>query len=621
MVTGTPTIAPNLKTLELTARLDQLYSQARMKKRRYYEEWRRNYLLVNNKMWSESRTANWMPSPTSSEIFPIISSLIAWMTDQSVIFSVSAAADPHTLYAQWLSTLSNDLENILQSVWLNNDEDTEVYLSLWDAALYGCGILKTVWDAGLNRGLGDAVFHRIDPWSFYPDPNATSMKDAQYFIEVQRLSFEEIERRFPLAYDELVAAEAFIAQGSSEDYDSRPNIYDAEQYPKANPGALPGSGSTGALGPNANTSTFGRPGQGRRNYTITDGVIVHEYWIRENVVEPIEESPLKEKPNPNYEYPDPVVYDEWRVVVVASGVILMDEKVSDLWSTGRHPYTRYCFDDIGDFWGISLVSHLAPAQIAINRLLGVVQSNAELIGNPIFMEPEDSGINRTAIINRPGQRLRLKGGPNANPQNNPFWLTPPALPNFITDTIQFWINRMENISGLSQISKGQTPPPRTPSASVSATQESGFVRVRQAMRNLEDCLRIAGNLQAELITENYTTPRVVAIVGPDGEQSSLQLSARHFYEGSDEGTFPFRFSIFIDAGANNPTSRQSRIAEADTLFAMQAIDRTALLQAHNYPHWQEINSRMEEKEQNQALQHALSSGGGAGKRVKGGRTT
>lgn len=614
----TKTHDPSLDSLELVSKLDTMYNNARTRKRRYYEEWRRNYLLTNNKMFSESRTANWMPSPTSSEIFPIISSLIAWMTDQSVIFSVSAASDPHTLYSQWLGKLSNDLENILQSNWLNNGLDDEVYLSIWDAALYGCGILKTVWDAGLCRGLGDAVFRRIDPWSFYPDPNATNLKDAQYFVEVQRLSFEEVQRRFPLAYDELIAAEASIAEGSSGDYDSRPNIYDSESYPKANPGALPGSGTSGHLGAKANTSTFGRPGQGRRTHSQSDGVIVHEYWMRENVVEDLADSPLKEPPNPNYDYPDPIVYDEWRVVVVASGVVLMDEKVSDLWSSGRHPYTRYCFDDIGDFWGISLVSHLAPAQIAINRLLGVVQSNAELIGNPIFMEPEDSGINRTAIINRPGQRLRLKGGPNANPANNPFWLTPPALPTFITDQIQFWINRMENISGLGQVTKGSLPPPRTPSASVSATQESGFVRVRQAMRNLEDCLRVSGNLQAELITENYTTPRIVAIVGPEGEQTSLQLSARHFYEASDQGTLPFRFAIFIDAGANNPTSRQSRIAEADTLFAMHGIDRRALLQAHNYPHADEIDQRMEQKEQQEAAAH-LAQGGN--KRVKAGRTT
>ena len=141
------------------------------------------------------------------------------------------------------------------------------------------------------------------------------------------------------------------------------------------------------------------------------------------------------------------------------------------------------------------------------------------------------------------------------------------------------------------------------------------MRVRQAMRNLETCLRIAGNLITELITENYTTPRVVAIVGPDGEQTSLQTAARHFYGPNDSGSVPFRFSVFIDAGANNPTSRTSRISEADTLFAMHGIDRQALLQAHNYPHAMEINARMEQQEAQQAQQNP------PGARVRARRTT
>lgn len=610
-----PTTTESLESLELYSKLDALFYNALTKKRRYYEEWRRNYLLLNNKMWSEWRTANWLPSPTSSEIFPIVSALIAWITDQDIIFSCSGSSDPHTFYADWLGKLSNDLEAILQSNWLNHSQDEQIYLSLWDAALFGSGIMKTVWDAGLVDGLGDATIRRIDPWFFYPDPNASSIDDAQYMVEIYRLSFEECQRRFPSAYDQLMASENLLF-GANDSYDSRPNLYDQEQFPKANPGALPSSGTLGSLGPKGTPNSFGLPGQGRRQSSLAEGIVVKEFWLRENRVEDIEDTPLEKKPNPNYEYPDTIVTDEWRVVVMANGVKLMDEYASDLWASGRHPYTRFTFDDIGEFWGVSLVSHLAPAQIAINRLLSALQHHAELTGNPIFLEPDDSGIARTTIVNRPGQRLRIRGGPNAT-NNQPNWLIPPPMPQQVQQLIEFWISRMENISGLSSASKGQLPPSRTPSASVQATQESGFVRVRQAMRNLETCLRQSGNMLAELITENYTTPRVVAIVGPDGEQTSLQTAGRHFYGTNEKGELPFRFSVFIDAGANNPTSRTSRISEADTLFAMQGIDRKALLQAHNYPHAMEIDSRMEQKEQ--AAAQAAERGPGA--RVRARRNT
>ena len=37
-----------------------------------------------------------------------------------------------------------------------------------------------------------------------------------------------------------------------------------------------------------------------------------------------------------------------------------------------------------------------------------------------------------------------------------------------------------------------------------------------------------------------------------------------------------RFQVLVYAGSMLPTSRQARIAEADTLFAMGGIDRAAL---------------------------------------------
>lgn len=174
---------------------------------------------------------------------------------------------------------------------------------------------------------------------------------------------------------------------------------------------------------------------------------------------------------------------------------------------------------------------------------------------------------------------------------------------------------MENISGLAQVSKGKQPPARTPGSTTASVQESGFVRVRRGLRNLQYALREAAQLQCELIAENYTTPRIVSIVGDNGENTSLALAARHFYDPNKEGAQPFKYALQIDCGANNPTSRSSRIAEADTLFAMQGIDRKAVLDAHNYPNRDAINNRME------AAATAGMLNPGPGKRVRANRST
>src|SRR5580693_937626 len=68
----------------LTQKLAQLYHLAMTEKKKYQANWRRNYLLTTNRQYSLDTQSPWTPNVTDSEIFPILSSRIAWMTDQQV---------------------------------------------------------------------------------------------------------------------------------------------------------------------------------------------------------------------------------------------------------------------------------------------------------------------------------------------------------------------------------------------------------------------------------------------------------------------------------------------------------------------------------------------------------
>jgi hypothetical protein len=308
-----------------------------------------------------------------------------------------------------------------------------------------------------------------------------------------------------------------------------------------------------------------------------------------------------------------VVYDEWRVVVYTGHTVLLDELASNLWEHDRHPYERFVDEELGEFWPTPITSHLAPCQIAIDRLLSSVQGNAELIGNPSFLDIAGSGISRQQIMNRPGQRLEMNSNA-AQAGGGPRWMTPPEMPQFVMNTIQFWIGRMENISGLSGPQKGQQSTGRPAQQTVQATQEAGFVRIRSALRNLERTLGSIGNLVANLIVQNYDAPRVVAIVGDDGTDTAIRLSAQHFYMPKKDSdgrvvSEPLKFSLVVKCGSSAPTSRQARIAEADALFAMHAIDAQAVLQAHAWPNWQQVVQRMQKEAQAAAAAQAQAKGG------------
>lgn len=72
----------------------------------------------------------------------------------------------------------------------------------------------------------------------------------------------------------------------------------------------------------------------------------------------------------------------------------------------------------------------------------------------------------------------------------------------------------------------------------------------------------------------------------------LALRARHFFVPNDEGADPMRFSLYVRAGSAMPISRAARIAEAETLFAMGALDAQAVLEAHDYPNREQILQRV-----------------------------
>jgi hypothetical protein len=572
--------APISPDYALTGRLYELYQQARRGRQSKSETWRRNYLLSMNR-WGRSPD-----DPRDSEVFPILRQRAAWMTDQEVAFGVEPAAEPFDQFYDYVSNLGEQLETLLNTAYKLNHWFTQVSMVLWDSPIYGAGILKGGWDSGKAKGVGDVTISRVDPWSFYPDPNATNDEDGMYYFEVHKWALDEIVRRFPGVSAERI--EAAVREGDRTVTDSSPQKQD---FPRYSNDGVPVNLGQGPV-------SVGSPGQGTSIKNVLEsGVNVYECWLHENVEEE------RDQTDPTLEDPEPVVYDRWRVIVFTGSVILLDETAEDLWDTDRHPYFRFVDDEIGEFWSSPMVSHLAPLQLFINQLLSGAASNVLLTSNPIFMDYENSGLARTAIVNRPGQRLTLKKDLGRD-SPKPDWLSPPEMTADIPSLIEFAIGRMENIAGLSGVSKGQQPTGRQAQQTTQAVQEAGFVGVRSSLRQLEVTLAKAGTFITQLIILNYDQPRVVAILGDEGGQTAMRIAAQHFMTPSKNGLKPLDFAMHVSAGSSAPTSRQARVAEIDALAGMEMVDRQTVLQIHRIPHWQAINARMEAAEEAKAKAEA-----------------
>lgn len=557
----------------LPARIEQLFNESKSHRAQRVDRWRKAYRLVHNQAWSPLRES-WMASPQVSETYPIISAMAGWMTDMRPGLSVLPFMAPHTPLANTLQQVSRDLETALRAAWTNYEWDAEIEKCLFDAMMYGTGFLKTVWHPHLADGLGDVDLTRVDPLSIYPDPSAHSLEDANYIVEARRLSIQEIDRRFPGFAKKLIGLD-----DTGYDIDERRDPFNEQ-------GNVPMS-NTGAISP-VTAPRWGLPGQAREHVFQQDGITVLEAWLREHAeVEDEETGALH-------------LVDQWRVVIIAGGMVLLDRPARDLYGHGEHPYARYVLHDMGDFWGVSLVDHLAPIQIALNRLVASLQSHAELVGNPNLLEPSNSGIPRQRVVNKPGQRLTT----NTSATNMIRWLEPPKMSPEVMQLVQYYTGEMERVSGLSAIVRGMQPQGRNAEGVIDSVQEAAFVRVRLALRSLERSLRAIGRKAASMISENYTEPRWVSIVGESGEQTSTTFHARHFYlqDLDQQGPAPLRFTVMVQAGGEQPISREQRQEKAMRLFALGGIDRIALLDAFDYPNRQPIIQRISELEARGAFQ-------------------
>src|SRR5579872_58208 len=96
---------------EKVSYLRNLFVAARDAKRARYDSWLRNYRLVHNRI-SGSTYTSWAPQPRDSEIFPILSNWVGWMTDQKPEIVFFPAAEPFSQFYQWITKISADLTNL-----------------------------------------------------------------------------------------------------------------------------------------------------------------------------------------------------------------------------------------------------------------------------------------------------------------------------------------------------------------------------------------------------------------------------------------------------------------------------------------------------------------------------
>lgn len=550
--------------MDCVNKVRDLFYKARDARRPLVSNWKQWYRVLNNRAWTPNAANE--PGGNIPQVWPVVASMVAWMTDQRPTLTTMAAGIPFSPFHDQWQSISQDMNAVLEAQFANYSEDAEISRLLWDVATYGIGWTKTVWDATLADGLGDTTFRRCDPYTVYPDPYARSPKDMNHVIEAKIMTISDLDRAWP------GAAKRLGYNSHLDDMDESPHVLDQ---------TISSNQARAAMAPPAagGSYSFIRSGRGDAiNHQNREEPVVSvlECWVRSH------EARKTDDPNVMQ------VVEKWTCYIVCGNVLLMEATAQDVSGHRDHPFDRCVLFDTGEMYGPSLVDFMRHPQESINRIIANIERNITLMGNPIMAESPRSNSRHQRKSNRPGQII------SARP-DEVGWVQPPQMhPQIAVSLIQYFESKIESISGMSAIVRGFTSNGRNSQGVMDSVQDAAFVRIRATLRELERTMRGIGTKKVANIAEFYTEPRYTTMVGQDGQERRMPLRAHHFYmpDGKEGTKVPMRFTILADAGSQLPTSRQARSAEADTLYALGAIDVLELLKAKQWPSWSAVAKRV-----------------------------
>lgn len=554
-----PSLAATEEESAISGLVHDLFYRAQNARRPLMSKWKKNYRVLNNSVWARASDP-WVPQPEVAKIWPVCASIVAWITDQRPMLTVFPSAVPFSPFADNFQMLADQMNALLNANFNEYLLDAEISKCLWDVLTYGIGYSKTVWEPWLADGLGDSVFRRTDPFTVYPDPFARTESQLNYIIEAKVMSTQDLLRAYPHMKDKLPTAFLNIDEAPHKlDATTQPSQPRLNLAPIA-PATAPHSGM--------NTS---RRASGQLSDSPT--VVVLEAWIRGLVTE------------------EGVTRDTWQVVSVCGQCVIINKQANEVAGHDRHPYDRVVLFDTGEWYGPCLVELLTSPQESINRTLSAIEANLQLMGDPMLVEGPMANSNKQRITNRPGQRI------SADP-SQVAWLNPPVMqPQIAVTLMQYYESQIEAISGMSAMVRGFSPQGRNSSGVMSSIQDAAFVRVRATSRELERMLKSIGRKMTANMCEFYTEPRMLATLGPDGNQITTLLKSRHFYVSDPTSEdpmerVPLRFNVQADAGSQLMTSKEARAQQAMGLYNMGAIDVLELLKAIGWPSWGQVAKRV-----------------------------
>lgn len=345
---------------------------------------------------------------------------------------------------------ANDMNTILDWEWdRSNMQEIALANSIYTFAI-GTSIIMLPYQFKKDRKSnvdGEVTPIPVSPFNLYPDPLATSVEDAEYLIYANYIHVNILKEKYP--------DKAEWIQGGDVNYSELVN-------------------------------------DRNENARLNNQVLVLEMWCRDYTTVTEEDGKKKRK------------YPRGRVIICAPELDLVLEDKENPYKTGRFPF--FLFKDIDvpfQFWGEGEVKWLMSPQKEINDLYNQVIDNAKHTANMQWIIDKNAGIPKGELTNRPGLIIRKNPGSEVRRDG------PPAMPMYVSEMIERLKNDVEVVSGIHDVTRGQTPSGIQSASAIMALQEAAQTRIRLKVTLHENALGELGTEWLERIKQFWKFNRII----------------------------------------------------------------------------------------------------------------
>lgn len=586
---------PQKTTIKL---VNTLLARAKKKRSRFDWRWSEYYDFFKGKQWPVERP-KWRFSEAVNVCWSTIWSTTSIMTDSRPEIEF-APTEPSDL--EWSQMLSD----IQRRNWEKYNWGFTLTDGIVDSQIIDAAHFIVDWDPSLEDGIGDICFHDLDPYFCFPDPLATDIDDARYFIYNRPVPTSKLKTKYPKLADKISSDVVDVGAGLDRTQSNRADLFSDLQL--------------GAYPINSTLTTTSRVDSGGEPMTMLIRI-----WLKDDTLEQVEQ----EGKNGAKLYTLKKKYPKGRYIEIASNTVLCDRENGVVingqcvaYEDGKFPIVRLIDHSYPrEYWGAGEIEQLKGPQKIVDYLWSFGLDHLKMSGNPQWLVGTGSGADIENITNEPGvmveatdiNQLRRESGE--------------PLPGGWINMLQQSFTNVDEVSGIKDVSRGTVQPGITSGLMLEGYVEAAQTRIRLKNRNLDKSLQDIGQLMLSRMLQFYTAPRMTRITNKVGKTEFVEFfiqnaedrkvfNFKKFEPGQNSTVIPPGQraeikgipDVRVTTGSSLPFAKAQKAATAKELFKEGAIDQQELLKAVDWPNKEEVLARMAQAAA-QAQQAQLAAGG------------